>query len=68
MNRLDRQEREARAKVYRKYDGNLHDPRYRERLGEIDRKYDHKRHKVQRNTREDYRELARDYRPEWRNW
>ncbi|MGE0823239.1 MAG: hypothetical protein AB7G75_29450 [Candidatus Binatia bacterium] len=49
MRRLDRQEREARAKAYRRYDGDRRDPHYRERLAEIDRKYDHKRHKVERN-------------------
>ena len=47
--RLARQEREAQAKAYRRYDGNTNDPRYRERLDEIDRKYDHKRDKVERN-------------------
>ena len=49
MTRLERQEREARAKAYRRYEGDRRDPRYRERLAEIDRKYDHKRDKVQRN-------------------
>src|SRR5690242_16030874 len=39
MNRLTRQEREAQAKAYRRYEGNRNDPRYRERLAEIDRKY-----------------------------
>jgi hypothetical protein len=49
MDRLARQEREAREKAYRKYGGNLHDSRFREQLAEIDRKYDHKRDKVERN-------------------
>ena len=49
MNRLERQEREARAKAYRRYEGDRRDPGYRERLGKIDRKYDHKRDKVERN-------------------
>ena len=49
MRRLDRQEREARAKTYRRYDGDRSDPRYQERVTEIDRRYDHKRHKVERN-------------------
>jgi hypothetical protein len=49
MNRLERQEREARAKAYRRSEGDRRDPRYRERLAEIDRKYDHKRDKVERN-------------------
>jgi hypothetical protein len=49
MDRLARQEQEARAKAYHRYDGNRNDPRYRERLSEIDRKFDHKRGKVERN-------------------
>ena len=49
MNRLDRQEREAQAKAYRKYDGNSQDVRYRERLSKIDRRYDSKRDKVEHN-------------------
>ena len=49
MNRLERQEREARAQAYRRYEGERRDPGYRERLGKIDRKYDHKRDKVERN-------------------
>ncbi len=49
MDRLARQEQEARAKAYRRSEGDRRDPRYRERLGEIDRRYDHKRDKVERN-------------------
>jgi hypothetical protein len=49
MNRLARQESEARAKAYRRYEGERRAPGYRERLGKIDRKYDHKRDKVERN-------------------
>lgn len=49
MNRLDQQEREAQAKAYRRYDGKMHNPRYQERLAKIDRRYDHKRYKVERN-------------------
>ena len=49
MNRLARQEREAQAKAYRRYDGNTQNPRYQQRLAEIDRRYDYKRYKVQRN-------------------
>jgi hypothetical protein len=60
MRRLDRQEAEARAKAYRKSDGNPY--RYRERLAEIDRKYDHKRYKVERNTAKDYGKLSDKYR------
>ena len=50
INRLDRQEREAQA--YRKYDGNSQDVRYRERLANLDRTYDFKRDKVERNLNE----------------
>lgn len=53
MNRLSRQEREAREKAARRYEGNLRDPRYRERLSEIDRRYDQKRYQVKRNLRND---------------
>jgi hypothetical protein len=49
MNRLEWQERKAQAKAYRKYDGNIQDPRYRQRLSQIDRRYDYKRDKVERN-------------------
>lgn len=56
MRRLDRQEREAEAKAYRQYGGNTADPRFQERQREIDRKYDHKRDKVERNTRKEHRE------------
>lgn len=49
MDRLARQEQEARAKAYRRHGGDYRDPRYRERLNDIDRKYDHKRDKVERN-------------------
>ncbi len=52
INRLDRQEREAQAQAYRKYDGNSQDIRYRERLAKIDRTYDSKRAKVERNLNE----------------
>jgi hypothetical protein len=51
MTRLARQEREAREKAARRYEGDRRDPRYRERLSEIDRKYDHKRYQVRRNLR-----------------
>ena len=53
MNRLSRQEREAQAKAYRRYEGDRRDPRFRERLGKIDRKYDQKRYQVERNLRND---------------
>jgi hypothetical protein len=59
MRRLGRQESEARAKAYRKSNG---DPnRYRDQLAEIDRKYERKRYQVQRNTANDHRELSRQY-------
>ena len=53
MTRLERQEREARAKAARRYEGDRRDPRYRERLAEIDRRYDQKRYQVRRNLRND---------------
>jgi hypothetical protein len=53
MHRLSRQEREAREKAARRYEGDRRDPRYRERLAEIDRKYDQKRYQVRRNLRND---------------
>jgi len=49
MNRRARQEREAQEKAYFRYEGGRRDPRYRERLAEIDRRYDHKRNKVERH-------------------
>jgi hypothetical protein len=59
MNRLDRQEADARAKAYRKSYG---DPvRYNERMAKIDRKYGHKRYKVERNTAQGYRKLDGRY-------
>jgi hypothetical protein len=58
MQRLDRQEYEAREKVYRKYRGNASHPQYRERMAKISRKYDHKREKVERNTAKEYRKLS----------
>lgn len=60
MRRLDRQEREAEEKAYRKYGGNTADPRYQERQRKIDEKYDHKRQKVERNTGKEHREYHRD--------
>jgi len=61
MNRLDQQEREAREKAYRKYGGDMSNPKYREQMAKIDRKYDHKRYKVERNTAKDYRKLSERY-------
>jgi hypothetical protein len=52
MNRLDRQESEALAKAYRKSRGNP--GQYRERLAKIERKYAHKRYKVEQNTARKY--------------
>jgi hypothetical protein len=49
MARLRRQEREAQAKAYRRFEGDRGDWRYRQRLAEIDRQYDHKRNKVEQN-------------------
>ena len=49
MERLARQEREAQAKAYRRYGDDRRDPRYWDRLDDIERKYEHKRDKVERN-------------------
>jgi len=49
MTRLERQEREARTKAYRRYEGNRRGSHYQQRLAEIDRRYDHKRNKVEQN-------------------
>jgi hypothetical protein len=50
MDRLARQERQARTRAYRRYgEGEISDRRYQRRLAEIDRKYDYKRDKVERN-------------------
>lgn len=57
MRRLDRQEREAVDKAYRKYRGDQSHPGFRERLAKIQRKYDHKRAKVERNTAKEYRKI-----------
>ncbi|MGH7963513.1 MAG: hypothetical protein ACRERD_17100 [Candidatus Binatia bacterium] len=54
MQRLDRQEHEAREKAARKY---RKEERYRREMAKIDRKYDQKRYQVERNTRRDYRKL-----------
>ena len=61
MRRLDRQEREALDKAYRKYRGDQSHPGYRERLAKIQRKYSHKRDKVERNTAKEYRKITRRY-------
>jgi len=53
MSRLARQKREAQEKAYRHYESNRRDPRFRKRLAEIDRRYDRKRHQVERNLRND---------------
>ncbi|HEV8714590.1 MAG TPA: hypothetical protein VGX03_17395 [Candidatus Binatia bacterium] len=55
MNRLARQEREAEAKLYRKYDGDTADRRFQEQASRIDRKYDYKRGKVERNVAKEHR-------------
>jgi hypothetical protein len=62
MNRLDRQEREAAEKAYRKYGGNTSNPGYQDRMQDIDRKYDHKRDKVERNLGKNHRDVHRNLR------
>jgi hypothetical protein len=61
MRRLDRQEREALDKADRKYRGDRSHPGYRERLATIQRKYSHKRDKVEHNTAKEYQKGARRY-------
>jgi len=56
MNRLNRQEQEAEAKLARRYGGNAADPRFQEQAGRIDRKYDYKRGKDERNLAKEHRE------------
>jgi hypothetical protein len=72
MRRLDRQEREAEEKAYRKYGGNISDPGYRDRMQDIDRTYDHKRDKVERNLgekhRDAHRNLQNSYDAYYRRW
>jgi hypothetical protein len=62
MNRLDRQEREVAEKAYRKYGGNTSNPGYQDRMQDIDRKYDHKRDKVERNLGKKHRDVHRNLR------
>lgn len=59
MHRLDRQEREALDKAYQKYRGDRSHPGFRERVAKIQRKYAHKRDKVERNTAKEYRKTTR---------
>ena len=61
MQRLDRQEQEAREKAARRYGGNPSDPRYQNELNKIDRKYDHKREKVDDLRDKGYRKLDREH-------
>jgi|GEM_PF-2822881 len=61
MQRLDRQEQEAREKAARRFGGNPADPRYQNELNKIDRKYDHKREKVDNLRDKGYRKLDREH-------
>ncbi len=61
MRRLDRQEREAEEKAYRKHGGDINDPRYQEAQRKIDEKYDHKREKVERNVSKEHEREHRSY-------
>ena len=60
MHRLDRQEREAAEKAYQKYGGDTSNPGYQDRMRDIDRKYDHKRDKVERNLGETHHDVHRN--------
>ena len=59
MRRLDRQEREALDKAHRRYRGDQSHPGFQERVAKIQRRYDHKRQKVERNTSREYRRMTR---------
>ncbi len=61
MRRLDRQEREAEEKAYRKHGGDTNDPRYQEAQRKIDRKYEHKRDKVERNVSKEHKRKHRSH-------
>lgn len=61
MRRLDRQEREAEEKAYRKHGGDINDPRYQEAQRKIDQKYDHKRDKVERNVSKEHQRKHRSH-------
>ena len=61
LRRLDRQEQEAREKAARRFGGNAADPQYHESLDKIDRKYDHKREKVDNLRNKGYRKLDREH-------
>lgn len=68
MRRLDRQEAEAREKATRRFGGNTADPHYQEQLDKIDRKYDHKREKVDNLRNKGYRKLDREHDDYHRGW
>ena len=59
MQRLDRQERESRDWVYRHYDSSH--PHFHARMAKIDRKFAHKRDRVERRAERKYRELGQRY-------
>jgi hypothetical protein len=65
MDRLAEKQQKALRKAYRKHDGNIADPDFQERQGEIAEKYARKRNKVERNLgerhREGHRALAERY-------
>ncbi len=61
MQRLDRQEQEAREKAARRFGGNPADPQYQESLEKIDRRYDHKREKVDKLRDKGHRKLDREH-------
>jgi hypothetical protein len=61
VRRLERQERESRDWVYRRYNGDTSHPRYYRRIADIDRKFAHKRNKVERRAARKYRQLVTRY-------
>jgi hypothetical protein len=68
MNRLDRQEREAAEKASRKYGGDTSNPGYQDRMQDIDRKYDHKRDKVERNLGKRHQDVHDNLHDAYRRW
>ena len=61
MRRLERQERESRDWVYRRYNGDTSHHDYYRRIAKIDRKFTHKRDTVERRAARRYRQLVARY-------
>jgi hypothetical protein len=68
MDRLTEKEQKALRKANRKHDGDIANPRFQERQGEIAEKYARKRNKVERNLGERHREGHRDLTKRYENY